>query len=92
MLKNNGKAKIVLKIYRNLHKTDEVRETKIEVNLHQDKVDFINDAYEKGLQYWKRAPLESVSTEYEARELIESAPRKVILVRKAKNQKFVNIE
>ena len=92
MLKNNGKAKIVLKIYRNLHKTDEVRETKIEVNLHQDKVDFINDAYEKGLQYWKRAPLESVSTENEARELIESAPRKVILVRKAKNQKFVNIE
>ena len=92
MLKNNGKAKIVLKIYRNLHKTDEVREIKIEVNLHQDKVDFINDVYEKGLQYWKRAPLESVSTENEARELIESAPRKVILVRKAKNQKFVNIE
>ena len=36
--------------------------------------------------------LESVSTENEARELIESAPRKVILVHKAKNQKFVNIE
>ena len=36
--------------------------------------------------------LESVSTKNEARELIELAPRKVILVRKAKNQKFVNIE
>ena len=86
-MKNNGKAKIVLKIYRNLQKEmdEEVRESRIEVELHQEKVDFINDAYEKGLRYWKRAALESVSTENEARELIELAPRKVILVRKAKN-------
>ena len=60
--------------------------------MHQEKVDFVNDAYEKGLEYWKRAALESVSTENEARELTELAPRKVILVRKAKNQKLVNIE
>ena len=40
----------------------------------------------------KKAALESVLTENEARELIELAPKKVILVRKAKNQKFVNIE
>ena len=71
---------------------DEVRESRIEVEVHQEKVDFINDAYEKGLRYWKRAALESVSTENEARELIELAPRKVILVRKVKNQKVVNIE
>ena len=73
---------------------DEVRESKIkvEVEVHQVKVNFINDAYEKGLEYWKRAALESVSTKNEARELIELAPRKVILVRKAKNQKVVNIE
>ena len=36
--------------------------------------------------------LESVSTENETRELIKLAPREVILVRKAKNQKLVNIE
>ena len=36
----------------------EVREIKIEVDLHKEKVDFINYAYEKGLQYWKRAALE----------------------------------
>ena len=65
-------------------KMDEVRESRIEVELHREKVDFINDAYEKGLQYWKRAALGSFS--------IKLAPRKVILVRKAKNQKFVNIE
>ena len=75
-------------------KMDEVRESKIEVEVevHQDKVDFINDAYEKGLEYWKRVALESVSTENEAREMTELAPRKVILVRKAKNQKVVKIE
>ena len=94
MLKNDGKAKIVLKIYRNLHKEmdEEVRESRIKVELDQEKVDFINDAYEKGLRYWKRAALESISNENEARELIELAPRKVILVPKAKNQKLVNIE
>ena len=70
----------------------EVRESRIEAEIHQEKVDFINDAYEKELRYWKRAALESVSTENEARELIELAPRKVILVRKVKNQKVVNIE
>ena len=36
-------------------KMDEVRESRIEVEIHQEKVDFINDAYEKELQYWKRA-------------------------------------
>ena len=70
----------------------EVRETKIEVYLHKEKVDFINYAYEKSLQYWKSAALKSVSSENEARELTESAPRKVILVSKVKNQKFDTIE
>ena len=71
---------------------DEVRESRIEVEISQEKIDFINDAYEKELRYWKRAALESVSTENEARELIELAPRRVILVRKVKNQNVVNIE
>ena len=72
---------------------DEVRaRNKIEVEIHQQKVDFINDAYEKELQYWKRAALESVSTENEAKELIDLAPSRVILVRKAKNEKMINID
>ena len=79
VLKHDGKAKIVLKIYRNLDK--EMDESRIKVEIHQEKVDFINDAYKKGLRYWKRAALESVSTENEARELNELAPRRVILVR-----------
>ena len=51
----------------------------LRVEIHQEKVDFINDAYEKELRYWKRAALENVSIENEAREFIELAPRKVIL-------------
>ena len=65
---------------------------KAEVEIHHKKVDFINYAYEKELRYWKRAALESASTENEARELIELAPRRVILVLKVKNQKVANIE
>ena len=61
---------------------DEVTESriKVEVELHQEKVDFISDACEKGLRYWKRVALESVSTENKTRGLIELAPRKVIRV------------
>ena len=59
---------------------DEVLESRIEVEIHQEKIDFTNYPYEKELQYWKRVALESVSTENEARELIELAPRTVSLV------------
>ena len=40
---------------------------KIEVDLSQEKIDFINDAYQKELQHWKNMALESVSTENETR-------------------------
>ena len=74
-------------------KMDEIRaRNRIEVEIYQENADFINDAYEKELQYWKRATLESVSTENEAKELIELAPSRVILVRKVKNEKIVNID
>ena len=43
---------------------DEVRAIKeIEVNLFQEKIEFINDAYQKELRYWKKVALESVLTE-----------------------------
>ena len=73
-------------------KMDEVRESRMELEIHQEKVDFINDAYGKELRYWKRVALEGVSTENEAKELIELAPPRVILVRKVTNEKIVNID
>lgn len=40
---------------------DEVREmTEIEVNLYQEKITFVNDAYQKELHYWKKVALDSV--------------------------------
>ena len=38
---------------------------KIEINLSQEKINFINDVYRKELQYWKKVALEIVSTENE---------------------------
>ena len=69
-----------------------MNEIKVEVELHQEKVDFMNDAYVKGLQYWKKVTVNNVSTKNETRELIDLAPKKVVLVCKAKNQKLINIE
>ena len=65
---------------------------KIEVEIHQEKVDFMNDAYEKELRHWKKAALESVSNKSETKELIDLAPSRVILVLKIKNEKRVNID
>ena len=56
-------------------------EIKVEVELNQEKIDFINDSYEKRLQYFKRIALENVSTENQ-RELIESAPAPALLNQK----------
>ena len=39
----------------------------IEVNLSQEKINFINDAYQKELQYWKELALKKASTENKAK-------------------------
>ena len=71
----------------------EVRvKNRIKVEIHQEKVGFINEACEKELRYSKRVALESVSTKNEAKELNELAAARVILVRKVKNERIVNID
>ena len=70
----------------------EVRETKIEVDLHKEMEDFISYANGKSLQYWKSAALSSHQTQNEVRELNEITPRNVILASKVKNQNFIYIE
>ena len=65
----------------------------IEVNLSQEKISFINDAYQRELQYWKRAALEQNLSENEAKELLDLALSRDILIRKAeiKNANKMNI-
>ena len=45
---------------------DGIREmNKIEVNLPQEQIDFINGAHQKELHYWKKTVLESDLNEHE---------------------------
>ena len=51
---------------------DKVRAlNKIEVDLSQEKIDFINNTYQNKLQHWKKVALESVLTGNEGKELID---------------------
>ena len=62
---------------------DEVRTIdKMEVNLSKEKIDFINDVYQKELYYWKKIALESDLTENERKQLTDLAPSRVFFVRK----------
>ena len=51
------------------------KQIKVEVELNQEKINSINGAYEKWLQYRKRVALESVSTKNK-RELIKLASKR----------------
>ena len=56
---------------------DEARTvSRIEVNLPQVKIDFINAAYAEEVDYWKRAALGSKNEE-ERKQLTDLAPLKV---------------
>ena len=64
---------------------------RIEVNLTQEKIDFINDANHKQLQYWKNIALAG-KNENERKELTDLAPLRVFLARKdfIKNDTTIN--
>ena len=49
---------------------------RISVNLPQEKIDFINDAHQKELKYWRNTALES-KNENERKELADLAPLRV---------------
>ena len=64
---------------------------KIEVNLSQEKIEFIKDAYQKELHYWKKAALESVLTENGRKQLTDLAPPRAYLARKAAIKNVKNV-
>ena len=60
-------------------KMNEVRAmNKIEVDLSQEKIDFLNDAYQKELQHQKNVALESVSTKNESKQLTDLHPQEIV--------------
>ena len=47
---------------------EEVRMKKIEIEVNQDKTDYINYAHNEEVTYWRKADLKRVSTESEKRD------------------------
>ena len=68
----------------------EVRTRKIEMD--QEKMEYMNFAYNEEITYWKKAALDRVLNEREEKELVDLAPPKVLLIRKEKIEKIVNID
>ena len=68
----------------------EVRTRKIEMD--QEKMEYMNFAYDEEITYWKKAALDRVLNEREEKELVDLAPPKVLLIRKEKIEKIVNID
>ena len=68
----------------------EVRTRKIEMD--QEKMEYMNFAYNEEIIYWKKAALDRILNEREQKELVDLAPPKVLLIRKEKIEKIVNID
>ena len=68
----------------------EVRTRKIEMD--QAKIEYMNFAYNEEIIYWKKAALDRILNEREQKELVDLAPPKVLLIRKEKIEKIVNID
>ena len=68
----------------------EVRTRKIEMD--QEKIEYMNFAYNEEIIYWKKAALDRILNEREEKELVDLAPPKVLLIRKEKFEKIVNID
>ena len=71
---------------------DEVRAmNEIEVNLFQEKIEFINDAYQKELHYWKKGVSGSVLIENGRKHLRALVPPRIFLARKAAIKNVKNV-
>ena len=70
----------------------EVKTKKIEIEVNQEKIDYINYVYNKAITYWKKAALERVLNESEEKGLLDLAPSRILLTRKEKSEKTVNID
>ena len=68
----------------------EVRTRKIEMD--QEKIEYMNFAYNEEIIYWKKAALDRILNEREEKELVDLAPPRVLLIRKEKIEKIVNID
>ena len=64
----------------------EVKTTKIEIEVNQEKIDYINYVYNKEITYWKKAALERVLNDSEEKELQDLVPSRILLIREKKRK------
>ena len=69
----------------------EIKTKKMEIEVNQEKIDYINYVYNKEITYWKKAALERVLNESEEKELLDLASSRCLLIHK-KSEKTVNID
>ena len=62
------------------------------IKIDQEKMEHINLAYNEKIIYWKKAALDRVLNEGEEKELVDLALLRVLLIRKEKIEKTVNID
>ena len=55
-------------------------------------MEYINYAYSEEITYWKKAALARVLNDSEEKELADLVPLRVLLIRKEKIEKTVNID
>ena len=53
---------------------------KIEIEVNQEKIDYVNYVYIKEITYWKKAALERVLNESEEKELLDLALSRILSV------------
>ena len=68
----------------------EVKTKKIEMEVNQEKIDYVNYVYNKEITYWKKVALERVLNESEERELLHLAPSRILLIRKEKSEDCIS--
>ena len=68
----------------------EFRTRKIEID--QEKMEYVNFAYNEEITYWDKVAFDMVLNEREEKELVDLAPPRVLLIRKEKIEKTVNID
>ena len=62
------------------------------IEIDQEKMEYINFAYNEEIIYWRKAALDRVLNEGEEKELVDLALLRVLLIRKEKIEKTVNID
>ena len=67
-------------------------EVRTRIEIDQENMEYINFAYNEEITYCKKAALDRVLNEREEKELVDLAPPRVLLIRKEKIEKTVNID